>query len=126
MFMSPRFYLLFIAYICVSSIIFFFKKWSWNIFFSITLYLTMGLFAFNLTALRQSLAISLCLIAYSRGESDSPFQCFLICVVSIFIHRSALAFIAVYYCYKLVDVKSPLSFLIMCIILPFLIYISST
>lgn len=64
---------------------------------SVILYITVGSFTFQLTGLRQSIALAICIIAidYAKQQKIVPF--ILAVILAFFFHRSAMMFLPVYF-----------------------------
>lgn len=80
----------------------FLHKYSSDIFYSLFIYMTIGLFSMNMSGIRQSLAISICLMALVtyeklfREKKLKAYICFYVLVfVAITFHNSALIFVIV-------------------------------
>lgn len=73
-------------------------KYSNNIFLSVILYITIGSFTFQLTGLRQAIAMAICAIAidYAFSRKLIPFIC-LVLLAALF-HKSAIMFFPAYFC----------------------------
>ena len=69
-------------------------------FFPLFLYITIGNFAVNMTALRQSIALSLCLIAYKKATQSKYIAFSILVVLAASIHYTALIFAIVYFLTK--------------------------
>lgn len=75
---------------------FFYKKAS-NLLLAILAYLAFGLFAFQLTGIRQSIAMALCILSFKCIEEKRIFKFLGIIIVSSLFHTSALFFIPAYF-----------------------------
>ena len=79
---------------------FFFKNHSKDPLFSLIIYYCYQFFVLDMSALRQSIAMSICLIAYLALQSENRFRFLLfvlIVTVAFTIHRSAILFLVVGY-----------------------------
>lgn len=77
---------------------FFLKKYSRQPTLSLLIYYCYQFFVFNMSGLRQGIAMSLCLLAYMvlrRNTKRSIIQFLLIVFAAVMIHRSALVFLVV-------------------------------
>lgn len=93
------------------------NKFSKHILLSIVL-LIMGLFVFSLSSIRQTMAISFCMIAFLYCIEKKPFKYIFFIVIGILFHKSALIFMPIYFLNFIK--KDKLSFLILiffCIII---------
>lgn len=93
----PQFIIFFQAAFCCGITLRYIYKYSTDILLSILGFLSLGLFQFYLTGFRQSIAISICLIAFEMAERKNIFR-FLICVfVAMTIHQTAIVFLLAYF-----------------------------
>jgi len=93
------------VFICFSTARFIFKH-SPNVLLSAILYLTLDMFFFNLTGIRQSLAIAILFFAYDFLLSRRFIIFALIVLAASAFHSSAIIFIAVYPLYNIrIDAK---------------------
>lgn len=76
-------------------------KKSTIIWLSIIIYLTIGLFSFNLSGLRQSIAISICIFSYSFILQRNFVLFLLIVLFASSFHHSAISFLIAYPLYNL-------------------------
>ena len=94
-------FLLLISGYIAFCIIVFCKAFSPDLPFSILLYMTTGIFALNMSGLRQSIAISTCLLAFIALVKYKKFFSFIVLVViSALFHNSALVFVLILLPYK--------------------------
>lgn len=103
---NEQFFLTIMALIINIPIARFIYKYSTNKFLSVVLYITIGSFTFQLTGLRQSIAMSLCLIAidFVLSRKLLPFVC--IVIFAALFHKSAILFLPVYlFGYKVIRKK---------------------
>lgn len=75
----------------------FIYKYSRNKLLSVILYITIGSFTFQLTGLRQSIAMAVCVIAIDFALSRKPIPFVALIVLAALFHRSALMFLPVYF-----------------------------
>lgn len=90
-------FLFFTAIVMIGCFSFLVKKYSCYAFAPYFLYVTIGLFAMNMTGIRQSLAVALCLIAYYFAEKRKKLLFFLCVAIAVTIHSSALCFFPIYF-----------------------------
>lgn len=89
-------------YLILTSIIIVFPysiltyKYSRNVFFPFFLYLTIGIFAMNMTGIRQSIAVSICLLAFLLLEKKKDFAFFIVVAIATTVHYSAFVFFIIY------------------------------
>lgn len=65
--------------------------------FAVFFYYTIGLFAFSMAGLRQTLAMSICLFAYSAMKRRKFLQFAVIIAIAFLFHRSAIFFLPAYF-----------------------------
>ena len=82
--------------ITVSTCVFIFRN-SKDIPLSLTIYVCLGLFTFNMNGMRQAMAMSICLFAYelAKGKKTVPF--ILTVLLAMLFHKTALCFFPVYF-----------------------------
>lgn len=85
------------AIIIVGSYSVLVKKYSCYAYAPYFLYVTIGLFAMNMTGIRQSLAVAFCLIAYMFAEKRKILWFIVSVTIAVTIHASALCFFPVYF-----------------------------
>ncbi len=97
--------LLFNAIIYVGSVTWYIYKFSKNKWLSLFIFLAMGLYTFAFSAVRQSIAMGFCLIAFLLSNKISGWKSFLLFVFFTFIastiHASAVIFFPMYFLQKL-------------------------
>lgn len=64
---------------------------SWIIF------ICLGSMTFTMNGMRQALAMSICLIAYTYAKNKKPIKFLLVVLIAILFHKSALIFLVVYF-----------------------------
>lgn len=114
--MSPRFFLVFIAVILVSSIVKFSLVYTDNAVFNLFLYITLGLFSLNMTGIRQSLAICMVLYAYQLAKKKRKILFLCVVLLASIMHLSAIACIIVYPAAGVRSIKSDRALLILCLV----------
>lgn len=72
------------------------RKYSSDCFLSLILYITIGSFTFQLTGLRQALAMSICALAITFAIERKLFHFIGFVVLATLFHKSALLFLPVY------------------------------
>jgi hypothetical protein len=94
---SDQEYLMVYGFIVSASFTRFFYKYSTNIFLSMFLHVTFGLFAMSMSGMRQTLAICIVLFAFDFMVRNKLIP-FVICVMAAFYcHNSAIVFLPVYF-----------------------------
>ncbi len=96
-FIHPQWLFIITALICSASVIWFSFKYSKDPVLSITLFITVGSLVFEMSAIRQSLAMSICLVStrYVKNNKFIPFI-FMIVLAMLF-HQSALVYLSIYF-----------------------------
>lgn len=94
---STFFYFLITSAIICICLFFFLKRYAYNKKYAVYFYYTIGLFAFSLAGLRQTLAMSLCLFAYESIRKRKPLRFLLIVGVAFLFHKSAIFFLPAYF-----------------------------
>ncbi len=95
--LSTFFYFAVTSAILYFCLFFFIKRYAYNKIYALYFYYTIGLFAFSLAGLRQSLAMSLCLLAYGAIKKRKPAVFLLIIAVAFLFHKSAVFFLPAYF-----------------------------
>jgi len=93
---SFQVYLAVIAAIFIFAISKLYYIYSKNVLLSYYLHVTIGLFAMSMTGLRQTLAISLTLLAFIYLMRDRKILFFLFIGIAYFFHNSAITFLPVF------------------------------
>jgi len=88
---------LFEAAVCVFAVCFFIYHNSNNVFFAFFFYVTLGSMGFMLTGLRQSIAISICLICIEYIKRGDNLKYILGVLLAFLIHNSAIVMLPLYY-----------------------------
>lgn len=89
----------------VYSISVFIYRYSKTTIFTLLLYLTIGIFAMNMTGIRQSVAVCICLFAYYYLENQNDIKFSLLVIVASTIHYTAFAFFVAYFIRKYCSLK---------------------
>jgi len=100
-FASEQMFLVIVSAIIVLSFSWFFCKYSNNILLCYILHITIGLFSFTLSGMRQSLAICLTLIAFYYAKENKLIRFIIIVIVASLFHNSAICFLPVYFIVKI-------------------------
>lgn len=93
-------FLLITSFIIHSSIILLIMKYSKKSEVSILMYLTLGLFTFTFSGLRQSLALAITVIAYREIQKKNLAKFIVVVVFASLFHKSAILFLPAYYLYN--------------------------
>ncbi len=96
-FRDPQWILIISSIIYVVCLLNFISRNSKDPALSLTMYITLGLMTFELQGMRQSIAMSVCLIAYEFVKSKKFIPFVLLVALAMTFHRSAIVFIAVYF-----------------------------
>ena len=92
---SAQSFLLFYAAITIGIYLWFLKKYANNFLFSLFLFITVGCYTFTLAAIKQCVAMALCLVATDRAIQKKPVSfAFFIILASLF-HPYALMYLIV-------------------------------
>lgn len=90
-------FLFIISLMCIASISVCIYKYSDNALLSIITYLTIGNFTINMSGLRQTIAISLTIIAIFMAERRKPVKFYFLVLLATIIHNSSIVFLPVYF-----------------------------
>lgn len=82
------------------SICFFVYHNSDDVAFSLTMYVCLGLFSFQMQGMRQAIAMSVCIMAYEFVKKRKLLLFLLAVVPLILIHKTVVIFIPVYFIYN--------------------------
>ncbi len=121
-----RFLIAFIAIVSILCLAYALHVFAPNTFLCVMVFLTIGNFTMYMSGLRQTLAISLTLLALVAAKHKKPFVYILIMIVAFFVHNSSIVFIPVYFLYKLKLTKNNMMFILILSVATYLIrgYIS--
>lgn len=113
--LGKRGFIVVVSFIVSGSFSWFFYKFSKNLAFTFLMHVLVGLFAFSLTGIRQSLAVSLTLFAFYFAVRNQIIYFIGIVILAFTFHSSALIFMPIYFLvkYKLNNYKK--IFLVICI-----------
>ena len=78
---------------------FFLKRFSKDVTFSLLIYICYTIFTFNLTGIRNSMAMSICLLAYlflEKKTTNGFFISALLVLLAFFFHKSSIVFVLAY------------------------------
>ena len=93
------------AIVFVGSVAVFIYKYSKNRFMSIFVFVAMGLYFFGFTAIRQTLAMGICVCAYMFAQKNTGFKSLVVFVLLVWlastIHASAIVFFPAYILQKM-------------------------
>ncbi|MBU1093000.1 MAG: EpsG family protein [Firmicutes bacterium] len=89
-------YLFIIASFIVIVISKLYKKYSKNIILSFYLFVTLGLFAMTMSGIRQSLAVTISIIAFMFLMNNKKLLFICLVILATFFHNSAIIFLVVY------------------------------
>ena len=76
-------------------------KYSRNIFLSFFLHLTIGVFTMNMSGIRQSLAMSIIMIAFMFGTKRNLLGFFISVGLAYTVHNTAICFLPVYFLFNI-------------------------
>ncbi len=96
-FHHPQMLLVVTSAIFVFSICFFIYHNSDDIVFSLVMYISLGLMTFQMQGMRQSLAMSICLVAYEFIKKRKVFPSFLLVLLAMCFHRTAIVFFVMWF-----------------------------
>lgn len=96
-FPTYRYLLVITAIINIALTMRFIYKYSENALLSVIMFITLGLFTFNMNGLRQSVAMSICLLAYDFIEKKKFIPFLLIVILAMSFHKSAIFFALTYF-----------------------------
>lgn len=68
---------------------------------SLTIYVCLTLFTFNLNGMRQAIAMSICLFAYEKAKQRELIKFVLLVVLAMLFHKTAMCFLPVFFLPKL-------------------------
>ena len=89
------------SFLYIASVCVFADRNSKNPALTITLYITIELFLFNIQGMRQSIAMSLCLLSYEFIKNRKLVPFLLLCFLALTFHRTAVVFFPMYFLYGL-------------------------
>jgi len=89
-------YLFIIAGFIVAVISRLYRKYSKNIILSFYLFITLGLFAMTMSGIRQSLAVTITIIAFMCLMNNKKLLFIFFVILATFFHNSAIIFLLVY------------------------------
>lgn len=90
---DPQIYLLVMSILIFIPLFFILYKYSSSLFLSVLLYVHLGLFNLSLTMLRQSLAMSITLIAFHYLTQNKRIRFVVVVLFAALFHKSALIFL---------------------------------
>ena len=89
----PRFIFFFQGAFVTGSFFYIIRKYSPNVFLSLFLYLSLGLFVFCYTGFRQSIAISICMLSIPLLLNKKYFWCLIMTGIAYLFHHTAIIFL---------------------------------
>lgn len=95
-FKNPQWLSFIATAISVTSMMVFCYRYSDNIRLSIAMYICLGLMGFHMTAIRQSIAMSICLFAYVFAERKQLLPFVALIILATLMHKTAIVFSLVY------------------------------
>lgn len=93
----PQFILFFEAAFCCGITLRFIYKYSEDVVLSILGFMSLGILGFYMTGFRQSMAISLCLLALEMAERKRLPAFVLLVLLASLLHQTAVVFLPVYF-----------------------------
>ena len=96
-FADYQFFLMISAVISIVPVLIVIYNYSKNIWFSLFLYISFGLYTFCFTGLRQAIAMGLCMLAFIFSNKKKLVPYLIFAVLAIFFHRSAAVFFPIYW-----------------------------
>lgn len=103
-FKNPQWLSFIASAISVTSMMVFCYSHSNNIRLSTTMYICLGLMGFHMTAVRQSIAMSICLFAYMFAEKRRLIPFLALVLLATLIHKTAIVF-SVVYLFAVIELK---------------------
>ena len=110
----PQFILFFEAAFCCGITLRFIYKYSDDVVLSLLGFMSLGVMGFYLTAFRQSIAISFCLLALEMADKKKPVAFIILVLLAMSCHGSAIVFLPAYF---LIKIKVDKMFIILEIVL---------
>lgn len=92
---SSQSFIMFFSVFTVATNLWFFRKYSCNVFLTVLLFITFDAYLFNLAAIKQCTAMALCLIATDRAIRKKYLSFVLFVLVACLFHAYALMYLAV-------------------------------
>lgn len=124
LFISYQFYIAIVSAIIVFSFYLFFEDYSDDLLLSIILHITIGLFAFTMSGIRQSLAICLTFLAFKYAKENKLIRFTVMVLVAYLFHNSAICFLPVFFIVKIKKLSKLQSILILSLIAAIGIFIN--
>lgn len=94
---NPNGFLLITAFIVLTSIIIFIKKYSVNFGFTIYLFLAFTVYAFTMAALKQTLATCIAIWAIPLALNNKKIRAFILIVFAMLFHPYVLLFFSIFF-----------------------------
>ena len=98
---DPQWILIISSMIIVICNLYSISKNTNNLVTAIVMFVTLGLMTFEMQAMRQAIAMSICLLAYEEVKKKNIIKFLFIVFLALFFHRTAVVFIPVYFLSKL-------------------------
>ncbi len=95
-FYYPQYLILLSAVITTACVLRFIRLYSKDYEISLTMYICLGLFTFNMNGMRQALAMAICLIAYDFIVKKRTVPFVLTVLVAMSFHKTAIIFLPFY------------------------------
>lgn len=93
----PQFILFFEAAFCCGITLRFIYKYSEDVLLSTLGLMSLGILGFYMTGFRQSMAISLCLLALEMADKKKPSAFVMFVLLAMCLHQTAVVFLPVYF-----------------------------
>lgn len=110
-FKNSQFLFIISSIICMAALILFLKKFSNNIAYSLFLFVGLRFYYFYLSGIRQSLAISIILVAFIYFRNNKKMISFLLIILATLFHNSAIIFLLIFPLEKINKVKNGVAFI---------------
>nr|WP_305181935.1 EpsG family protein [uncultured Schaedlerella sp.] len=93
----PQFIFFFEAAFCCGVTLRFIYKYSQNVLFAVLGFMSLGIMGFYMTAFRQSMAISVCLLALEMADKKKKIAFTILVLLAMSFHQTAIVFFPVYF-----------------------------
>lgn len=115
---EPTFYLLISAFLINILVAIVIYRNSRDVFLSLFLYFTIGNFIFQLSGMRQGIAMAITFLSIETIKKRKGFLFLLLIFIASCFHQTALAFLPIYFiAYRKIDWKNFLTMIIGCIVI---------
>lgn len=95
-FKDPQWLIFISSAIYVTCIMIFIYRYSKDVCLSTVMYICLGLMTFNMQGMRQSIAMSICLLAYDLAKNKRLIPFVILVTLASRIHQTAIVFFAIY------------------------------